>query len=136
MSYYEKYIKYKNKYLILKNSLQEGGEFDETLIEGLKSKEYMIPAQKIMNREQFANSPNYFIAYKVDNDGLFNKKNTKFYNFVPKKNSRDIDRYIRKNKITVTVTLPKEKGKVVKKKNIIGTISDVYESKGFVIIYV
>ena len=79
MSYFEKYIKYKNKYLILKNSLQEGGEFDESIIKNEDPRFFINQFKNINSPKEYANSPDLFVALEADNIGLLDKKNTNFW---------------------------------------------------------
>jgi len=105
MNFEQKYLKYKNKYLVLRK--QNGGAFNPENCANLEkikkdietcrsSYDKSIPGREII----FHKAPNYFLALESDNIGLFDKNNSTYYDVFPlpdTKPARPLKRELRLN---------------------------------------
>jgi len=114
MDYKEKYLKYKSKYVALKNQLGNGFSKFDYMDEG-------------MERHL---KPNYFLAFEKDNKGLFDEKNDNYYVSL----KTDIDGPImeyRSFKRPLNLVVTDEKGN---KSTKLVNVEDLIKSKNLVLV--
>ena len=147
MSYYSKYMKYKNKYTNLKNHKQVGGKIDVESVQELFNPDGITPNPiehvmvnyngnevKLTNLFNEKYNETIYIAYD-DNDNNFNlfmAKNTKFY--IDDKNTKE---RIRRNDCQYVVKYKEsDKDGIYRdiKKTINGKVIYANKDKGFVLI--
>ena len=95
MSYYEKYLKYKTKYITLKNNMI-GGEFNKSIVEG-----YNLAENYKYKTTNIQESKCAFIALFKDNPGLNDDKNKFYYDEIVDEDN--ITTYKLKNELDVKV---------------------------------
>ena len=148
MSYYSKYMKYKNKYTNLKNHKQVGGKIDGDFVRELFNPNGITPNPiehvmvnyndeevKLTNLFNEKYNESIYIAYTSDNGGLF-KNNHTFY----KEDKTDDTKMIHKNDCQYVVRYKDEikrdkTGELIDiKETINGKVIYENKDKGFVLI--